>query len=770
MRIFFVQSILILGTLYGSSYATDLKEKTLLEAKIIDEHCKCTELPDTVILYNSLNQKLSLEERKKWEQRHVNGILQAIKAISPWEGPVAETFIKNFADSYYLHSDSVLPKKIADFLSLYSAGYYINIYGLRKALEEDDSVFSFFGEEADSQTVVSLIKAGTILRVKKNEYLIGDLLKIDDVTEKPLANVETLVANYNRFVNSISWYIFEDLQYQDCLKEEFVFVDDSNTLLDAILVLPFTADGEIKQNYTAFGKFLNNFDFFTPLAEETSATFLKIPLDGLDDTIKFNIESFQLYLDMQRFKQKITDKNQSDKNTDSYKNFLLAYYQYKYEEFVLNGIIPFITKMKIKASLSSWYTQKNSNIEYIPFAEISKFQADGEKMKEISNAFSVLSSNSRLIKLRTQMGTKELNKQAAAVFLEGMKISLGLEENKTLLDVYKRGDELNTYANQKPLDKSHFNNNQFLVFLGVVSALKWDPAYLISIFRDSDRITISPSDAYQYKFSILCSKAYNEIYGKFFLEESESKMQMQIYLIDAFQRLNTSYRQSKSAETLAPIATISASFFHAFNHCTAARTRTICDCSNLLLSLEKVSNLNCKNLLDIFLNLITNEIFCRLFVFMKSDNILQEDVMSKMHVQKILNGRFGIIPYSGQYAVRTPEALYMYYEYLFKQENGNALIKQAYQDLKNKLSGSFKNSFSGENFDHIVIPELMKNAISPQNMVTELMKEKEKCNMLITSFMETLGQDTSNVLVLDHSQQQQEIFDILRYYGYCVKK
>jgi hypothetical protein len=175
-------------------------------------------------------------------------------------------------------------------------------------------------------------------------------------------------------------------------------------------------------------------------------------------------------------------------------------------------------------------------------------------------------------------------------------------------------------------------------------------------------------------------------------------------------------------------------------------------------------------LLDIYLNILINDVFNNLFVFLDSKgNLKEEDVLSKMHIRRVLTGLYGIASYAGSHAVRTPDSLYYYYQTLLGQKK-NSLVKQAYLDLEKELPGTFKDYFKDERFDTKVIPGLVKNALSPKNIVTMLMENDENFRTLALSFAKTLGVENPSLGFLNQTQKQQILFDVLRYFGYCVKK
>ncbi|MDR3179379.1 MAG: hypothetical protein LBT70_00570 [Holosporaceae bacterium] len=761
-------SIVVLGMMCSAPINATDNEKNKLELSDskLKQINKLVSYTDITADANDLNSEERLDDLNV---RHKSYMIDNLKNFDLER--IVEVFADNFLAFYKLRHYSA-PKQeidyIREFLRQYTLGHCFNINAIQYALNHEN-----FPQGAK--------------RSAASDYQIADLAVPDSNVLPTDPNILEKIAIHNNLVVGLSDYILADKDYQDILKSELVSFGDKKGLADAASLLEYTNRKNNKQQYTAFRKFLNNLDFFNIVNDPTATRVLKDGLKSLEDTITFSPTAFKIYLNVPTVRMSAPLIGLSP---NIWLNFVLAYYQYKYEEFAATtNIKGFIEKLEGK----EYFPYNRSLLKGLSLSNIKEYHLDGVNTVDIPSVFEHLNS----------MHSFSTSYSAGDVFVRAMKIALGLPRDTAWNDVCSNGNVL--YASQKQLslakERHSLLQNELSNYISnegkrqpqkiqkLISAIELQTQEIQKLTDTLEKsnylhfmgVTENLNNTSEHTelekkhhgpiFSTLLEKAHNEI-AKI---SSDYDGKLIKYMLNALNLLMDKYEEKNttSKEILSQITSISGILFQAFNHCTAAQVSGISNIVNSLLAQKDLTpvNLDYRNIIKIALYMITHDVFDKLFIHVSANTgIDDEDTMAKGHIRSVLKGKYSISIYNGQNVKRSSTELFTYLSQLNgKNKDKISISQKAFEGLPLNLR-TLKAFQDNSTFDYKIIPELMNNALSASYVIEELLNNTSYSVPIITSFVNSLNTSPPLWTSLDDDKRRLIIFHALINCGYLKKK
>jgi hypothetical protein len=752
-------SLIVLGIM-GSSPANAIGDtkniETSLNPQYQEKFNKFIDCPDITEDF----EKKESADIAALNTLHKNNIRNGLAKVSSFEGCVADAFIDGFMrfyDTRHCNDEECLPAR--QFIQSHALGYYLNIHAIQREMNE---IFSQEGIRREEQGLNIVSPA-----VPDNNYKTHS----SDVIAK--------IAYYNDLMKDLTDYIFADSDYSKIQKSEFKFEKlGCDTLNDAVSMLENVDIGRNRSDCTALRKFLNDSRFFFIAAGDYLDTCpLRDELSILENTISFNPSTFQIYLDVSTVR---TLCFIYDLDENIVRDFVLSYYQYKYEEFISRDIVDFIKKNEMAGYFP--YVPYTFLTEDIGFENIGKYRIDGEQTKSISKVFEKLSNNFKNI---------DNGKKFEEIFNRSMRIVLHLDTNASLSKIQETGTSMHNCAiginllekNRADLQKQlnqalnaeNANEDKTNQIIKQIDETETKIQRNMQQLKDTSFLqlmgiteNLNNTSEYARNFKTILYDVSKKIVNVNSLHDSR----LIKYLFGTFNALMDKYEQATSSDKdkiRSQITNISGLIFQGFSQCTAAQASCISDSVAILLSLTDFTqnNLTCKDIMNIALSEIINYVFNALFVYASvgGDIIDSEDTMCKAYVRKILDGKFGISRYTSSLNVLKNQRALFNYLTQSASSSQQSVSKRAYSNLPSTLksSAAFENN---ETFDTQIIPQLMSNALDLQYVTEELASKISHVNWLILLFVKEInGVNIKDIQwdLIDNDKKRQILFHILRY-------
>ncbi|GHT90981.1 hypothetical protein FACS1894122_02520 [Alphaproteobacteria bacterium] len=688
-------------------------------------------------------QQYSSMAKLGWHRFYQQNIQQQRQKCIGHEGSIepekdrifTNTFTNDFDEFFKTHTGRNISNKVRQFLLQNSFGNRINIVNIVEALSSNDSCRAFCDDDDIAKTIKELMANGKIKCQERVAYNLVTSLNDNDpigVDEVTLGKIRAAIVARNTFVEILSNCIYKNAQYEEKIKEEFgnkcnPLNEDRDLVGD--LIKTTDLDGSLEDRQ-ALRKFLGYKAFFN-IDYANDSCSLNGALAGLEEFVKYDVNSFRLYVDITGLINEIYfDENGSDK-VKAVEEFILCYHQYLYEELCLSERVRDTFAHRINSE--NYFPYERAGLESVDVSpdDISSLVANGNKMKRINTIFEKLSGKAQGLS----------DESIGRIYANGIKVALGMNVNTTASP-----EEIGTYGNTM--------HAQFLASSRTTAPTS-GPMEIYTFFAQ----VVSKLDSKGFDFLRVFNKAYDLISHISTLNLGNGDMIR--YLFESLNKeINSQNRSSQFiAENVGYLT-------QDFNNCDNAQTRAIVRCSNAFVERDpRITQANDK--LDACLSNIINGIFNDVFSFRLEDRrSYGEEPVAQMNVLKMLNGQFGLtIPHVTRYEKHNkPEGLFYYFKVI---ENSDNFAKRIFEKLPAGLLN--ENSFRNEGTFEAIVQMLAQNAFSPEVLVQKLVESISFQNIAEAFVREISHND--NALInwgrLDERQKQQIAIDMLMHYGYA---